>query len=153
MKYIVFIYIIWLIVLITGLVYWIPKYVEKEYRDITIHFTLIGFTFISITTRFIEHILNGDVNRVHIGLYLLSIAVLLTAVTGVYYWVPKYFPKGIPDPITGDTDSKYTNVALLATFTMTLLLINLYEQEYSEGLYKSGEVISNLVNYGGKRKK
>ena len=145
-------YFLWLIVLITGLVLWIPKYVKEEDQDITISFTILGFTFISMTMKFISRVLKGEANSVYIGLYLLSVAILLAAITGVYYWFPKYFPQGIPDPVSGKFSKKYSETVLVACFTVTLIFINLYDREYSEGVYKSGEVMSALVNYGGKRK-
>lgn len=142
----------WLVVLITGLVIWIPKYVDSNYQDVTIHFVILGFTFLALTSKIIKHILNGEVNIGYVVLYTISIALLLLAITGVYYWLPKYFPQGVKDPITGKTDMVFANNILVSCFTVSLIFMNIYEQEYTESIYKGGEVASALITFGGKRK-
>lgn len=146
-------YILWLIVLITALIVWVPAYVEDKYKDITVHFIVLGFTFIAMTGKFISHVSNNEIDPTYIILYILSIAVLFVAVTGVYYWLPKYYPEGVKDPITGKADLDFANTIVISCFTITLIFLNLYEQEYTESIYKSGEVTSALINFGGKRKK
>lgn len=143
---------VWLVVLITGLVIWIPKYVDESYQDITVHFVILGFTFLALTTKLIKHILNNEVNFGYIMLYVISIALLLLAITGVYYWLPKYFPQGVKDPITGKTDVAFASNILVSCFTISLIFMNMYEQEYAEAIYKSGDVTSTLITFGGKRK-
>jgi cytochrome b subunit of formate dehydrogenase len=143
---------LWLVVLITGLVIWIPKYVDSQYQDVTVHFVILGFTFLGLTTKMVKHILNGEVNIGYVVLYTISIALLLLAITGVYYWLPKYFPQGITDPITGKTDMTFASNILVACFTISLIFMNMYEQEYAEAIYKSGDITSTLINFGGKRK-
>jgi heme/copper-type cytochrome/quinol oxidase subunit 4 len=146
-------YILWLVVLLTALIVWVPAYVEDKYKDITVHFIVLGFTFIAITGKFISHVSKNELDVGYILLYALSIAILLVAVTGVYYWMPKYYPEGVKDPITGKADLDFANTILLSCFTITLIFLNLYEQEYTESIYKSGEVTSTLINFGGRRRK
>jgi hypothetical protein len=143
---------LWLIVLITGLVLWIPKYVSSQYQDITVHFVILGFTFLALTTKLIKHVTSGETNIGYIGLYVLSVVLLLLAITGVYYWLPKYFPQGVKDPITGKTPVDFASNILVSCFTISLIFVNLYEQEYTEAIYKGGDVTSTLISYGGKRK-
>jgi hypothetical protein len=143
---------VWLIVLITGLVLWIPKYVDPQYQDVTVHFVILGFTFLALTTKLIKHALTGEINIGYIVLYVISVALLLLAITGVYYWLPKYFPQGVKDPITGKTDITFASNILVSCFTISLIFVNMYEQEYTEAIYKGGEITSALISYGGKRK-
>jgi len=142
----------WLIVLITGLVLWIPKYVDKSYKDVTIHFVILGFTFLTLTNKLLKYTLNGQINVGYVILYTISIAVLLLAITGVYYWLPKYFPQGVKDPVTGNTDLTFLNNILVSCFTVSLIFINIYEQEYTESIYRTGQISSVFLKYGGNHK-
>lgn len=134
---------VWLIVFITGLVAWVPSYVENKYKGVTVQFIIAGFTFIVITTKFIEHIVNGEMNNVYIALYLFAIAVLLLAATGVYYWIPTYFPEGIKDPITGEQDTQFIRLILVSCFTLIMIFVNIYEREYSDTICKCATRLAN----------
>lgn len=134
---------VWLVVFITGLVVWVPNNVENKYKSVTVQFIIAGFTFIVTTTKFIDHLLNGEMNSVYLGLYLFSIAVLLLATTGVYYWIPKYFPEGIKDPITGEQDTQFIRLVLVSCFTLIMIFVNIYEREYSDSICKCATKLAN----------
>lgn len=141
---------VWMIVFITGIVLWVPNYVDDKYRGVTIQFMIAGFTFIAISSKFVNHLMNGEINNVYIGLYVLAIVLLLTAATGAYYWIPTYFPEGIQDPITGKKDQQFLRSIVVSSFVLTLLFINIYEREYSESICRCA---STLLKFGGKKLK
>lgn len=146
---------IWLIVFITGLAVWVPSYIGDEYKGVTIQFVVAGFTFIALTSKFVDHVLNGEMNSVYIILYVITIGLLLVALTGVYYWIPQYFPEGIDDPTTGKKNTQLLRMILVSCFTMLMIFINIYEREYSESICRCASNITNAFTKltGGKKLK
>lgn len=141
MKPLLAFYVFWLIVsfiLITGIV---PNYVSEEYRDVTIHIITFGFVLITLASRFYYKYQEGTLTWAFIVLFILTIAAFAVLISGAYYWINKYFGRE-------DEYMLMSNI-LIGVFTVTLVFINLYEQEYSETFYKAGEIVSMI---GGKRK-
>jgi len=141
---------LWVVVFITGLVVWVPNYVDEKYRGVTIQFIIAGFTFIALTTKFVDHLLNDEMNFTYIALYVLAIIILVVAATGVYYWIPTYFPEGIEDPITGTKNHQFLRSIVVSCFILSLLFINIYEREYSESICRCA---SKMLKFGGKKLK
>lgn len=144
--YLAWFYVIWT-VFIAILYYYInPFYVPEEYRADTIEIGAMSFVLISVLYNLFTRILSGDYSIVSIIVYLLVIGLFLTAVTGVYYWIPKYF------------DNKNTQLAVrqyvFSTYTLMLYFMNFIEGEYFKRTigWTATSTLPDTVIMGGKRR-
>lgn len=135
------IYIFWLIITAVGILYIVPTYVPSKYKDVTAHFLTMGFALISLISKFVYKYYYGTLTYMFLVLFVFSLAIFATLVSGAYYWMPKY--SNSPD----DTTSVNMFVGF---FTTSLIFINLYDQEYQDTIYKTGDLIGMAA---GKRKR